>query len=71
MRTLLVAALGWTALLASTSRAQSLYVFDPAFVVTEMAGPPGPPCGYPNGPVNFAFCLLIPPRPLRFRLPTT
>ena len=44
MRTLLVAALGWTALLASTSRAQSLYVFDPAFVVTEMAGPPGPPC---------------------------
>lgn len=63
MRTLLVAALGWTALLASTSRAQSLYVFDPAFVVTEMAGPPGPPCGYPNGPVNFAFPAGPPPCP--------
>jgi hypothetical protein len=41
--------------LASVGRAQTLYTFDPALAVTEISGPPAPPCLYPNGPVNFVF----------------
>jgi hypothetical protein len=40
---------------ASAATAQSLYAFDPTLTVTELSGPPAPPCAYPAGPVNSAF----------------
>lgn len=44
-------------LIASTraTPAQSLYAYDPSLTVTELSGPPAPPCLYPAGPVNSAF----------------
>jgi hypothetical protein len=43
---------------ARVTQAQSLYAFDPTLTVTELTGPPAPPCGDPLGPVNSAFLAL-------------
>lgn len=61
MRTLFIAAALSACLLASASRAQSLYVFDPALAVTEVT-PAGPPCAY-TGPINSFFPIGPPPCP--------
>jgi len=55
MRTHILATVCLAIGLAGASRAQTVYAFDPTLTVTELSGPPGPPCGYPTGPVNFLF----------------
>jgi len=42
-------------LAARAGTAQSLYAFDPTLTVSELTGPAGGPCLYPNGPVNSFF----------------
>ncbi len=58
MRTLFFSAAVLTGYLAGTSRAQTLYVVSPVPAVTEISGPPAPPCGYPAGPVTAFFPAL-------------
>jgi len=48
---------------ARPSHAQTLYTFDPTATVSELTGPPGLPCAYPNGPVVGAFPALAGPCP--------
>ena len=58
-RTAPVAAFAVAVAFASAPLAQTLYTFD-GVAVDEIAGPPGGPCGYPNGPLVGTFPSFVP-----------